>query len=187
MLISCFWLNAEGKKGNSYTALTIGRSFHYCYNTKYSKTCQVFAVGCTRHQHYTEVLRECINPKQSLTAATLLSWDVLHFFFKVSGKTKNCKISLLILRLQNGWTPQGQGEARNNFFFPLFSQIWGWRGGQGERQRAKSAWFQIATLSKRVKGNRWPWRMQPQSSKEKGYFDRSRCFLFKHEHSGMGS
>lgn len=54
-------------------ALTIGGSFHYCYNTKYSKTCQVFAVSCTRHQRYTEVLHEYINPKQSLTAVTFLS------------------------------------------------------------------------------------------------------------------
>lgn len=69
-------------------------------------------------------------------------------------------------------------------FFPRFG---GAGGGQRERERAKSGSFQIATLSKRVKGNRWPWRMQPQSPKEKGYFDRSRCFLFKHEHSGMES
>lgn len=68
------------------------------------------------------------------------------------------------------------------FFVVGFAIEMGRGGGRQEEEK-----FQIATLSKRVKGNRWPWRMQTQSSEEKAYIDRSCCFLFKHERSGMES
>lgn len=117
-----------------------------------------------------------------MTAVTLLSCDVLHFL-------KSVKYKKLQNTTFNPWTtkwlnPLETSPGQKQFFFPDLGEQ---GGGQGERERAKSGWFQIATLSKRVKGNRWPWRMQPQSPKEKGYFDRSCCFLFKHEHSGMES